>query len=79
MKLEVIVNGIPVVISAAENRSLGVACNQAFAAAGLVGIPLENWEVRNEEGTLLDTAQFLHYFNLADKRIFLSPYPGGGG
>lgn len=80
MKLEINVQEALVTIDVAPDTPLWVAWNQAFGAAGRLGEPLENWEIRDEEGHLLDNRRTIGEFGFTDStRLFLNLKPAVGG
>jgi hypothetical protein len=80
MRLEINVHGAEVAVNAAPDKPLWRACSQAFPAAGIVGQPLENWEIRDQDGRLLDTDQQLSEFEFDDStQLSLTPKAGVAG
>jgi uncharacterized protein DUF2604 len=55
--ITVVVNGQPAVVDADVNSPLGTIIPRAFEQTGNTGQPPENWELRDAQGTLLDTNQ----------------------
>lgn len=79
MKLEINVAGAEVAVEAVPRQPLRRVRNEAFAAAGLWGQPPENWEMRDQDGRLLDADQLVSTFEFTDStRLFLSQKPGVG-
>jgi hypothetical protein len=80
IQLAVVVNGQATVVEANPNAPLHTVIPHALQATGNSGQPPENWELRDENGTLLDTSKKISSFNFApDVRLFLSLKAGVGG
>lgn len=52
--MRVIVKGIPVDIEPGPGMHIGAITTKARWAAGCGSVPFDNWEIRTEDGTLLD-------------------------
>ena len=61
--LTIIVNGNPVEVDANLNAPLRTVIEKALHEGGVVGQPLENWELRDAAGTLLDLTQKVGTFS----------------
>ena len=80
IQIAVIVNGQPAVVEANLNSPLHTVIPRALEQTGNTGQPPDNWELRDAEGTLLDTSQKLSSFNFPpDVRLFLNLKAGVGG
>lgn len=79
--IAIIVNGQPAVVSANPHSPLRTVIPKALEDTGNdIGQPVENWELRDAGGTLLDTSQKIESFGFAgDVRLFLSLKAGVGG
>jgi hypothetical protein len=80
MRLTVNVAGEVVQVQADPTRPLWNVMNQAFAAAGRLGEPWENWELRDSTGRFLDRKVVLSEFGLhPGVTLFLNMKAGIGG
>lgn len=79
-QLALIVNGQATVVEANINAPLHTIIPRALEQTGNTGQPPENWELRDAQGTLLDTSKKITSFGFpADVRLFLSLKAGVGG
>ena len=80
IQLAVIVNGQATVVEANLNAPLGTIIPRALEQTGNTGQPPENWELRDAQGTLLDTSQKIGSFHFPpDVQLFLNLKAGVGG
>jgi len=80
IQIAVIVNGQPFVIEGNLNAPLGTIIPRALQESGNTGQPPENWELRDAQGTLLDTSKEIASFGFPpDVRLFLNLKAGVGG
>lgn len=80
IQIAVIVNGQATVVEANLNAPLGTIIPRALEQTGNTGQPPENWELRDAQGTLLDTSKEIGSFNFPpDVRLFLNLKAGVGG
>lgn len=80
LKLKVVVNGQPVELSGNLNAPLRTVINKALEVSGNSGQPVENWELRDAGGQVLDPARKLEDFQFAtDVTLFLNLKAGVGG
>ena len=80
IQIAVIVNGQATVVEASVNAPLGTVIPRALEQTGNTGQPPENWELRDAQGTLLDTSKKIASFNFPpDVRLFLNLKAGVGG
>jgi hypothetical protein len=80
VQLAVIVNGQPTVVDANVNTPLETIIPRALEQTGNTGQPPENWELRDAQGTLLDTSKKIASFDFPpDVRLFLNLKAGVGG
>ncbi len=78
--LTVVVNGRPIDLDVNENAPLHTLVPKALEETGNQGQPLQNWELRDEKGTLLDLNQKIEDFHFAaGTKLFLNPKAGVGG
>jgi uncharacterized protein DUF2604 len=63
--LNVVVNGQPVVVEANENAPLKSLIEKALEESHTVGQPPDNWEIRDEQGNLLDLTKKIGTFGFA--------------
>jgi hypothetical protein len=78
--IEVVVNGQPTTVEANQNAPLQTVIPKALTATGNTGQGPENWELRNDAGTLLDASQKISSFGFAaGVRLFLNLKAGVGG
>lgn len=80
VQLAVIVNGVPTVVEANVNAPLETIIPRALEETGNTGQPPGNWELRDAQGTLLDTSKKIASFDFPpDVRLFLNLKAGVGG
>jgi Protein of Unknown function (DUF2604) len=80
INLEVIVNGQATTVEANLNAPLHTIIGRALAQTNNNGQPIENWEMRNAAGDLLDLQAKIGTFALsAGSRLFLNLKAGVGG
>jgi Protein of Unknown function (DUF2604) len=78
--LTVVVNGQATVVEGNVNAPLQTIIPRALDQTGNSGQPPENWELRDAQGTLLDTSKKIGSFAFtADTRLFLNLKAGVGG
>ena len=78
--LVIVVNCQPTPLSANPNQPLQSLIGPALAASGNAGQPPENWEFRDEAGTLLDRSAKIASFGFAaGTKLFLNLKAGVGG
>ena len=78
--LTIVVNGQPTVVRANINAPLQTVIARALEQTGNSGQPLENWELRDVAGAVLDLAKKIGDFNFPpDVRLFLNLKAGIGG
>jgi len=75
-----IVNGVDVSIDANNNQPLKVARNKALKESNNTGRPMDEWEIHNDQGQILDPEKKIEDFGLAEgARLFLNLKVGAGG
>lgn len=75
-----VINGEDVEVDANVNAPLKVARNKALTESGNTGRPFDDWETRDEAGTVLDPDQKVGTFDFEDgTRLFLNLAVGAGG
>ncbi len=80
IQLAVVVNGQVTIVDANVNSPLHTIMPRALDQTGNTGQPPENWELRDAQGTLLDTSKKISAFNFPiDTRLFLNLKAGVGG
>lgn len=78
--LAVVVNGQATVVEANVNAPLHTIIPKALEQTGNTGQPPDNWELRDAQGTLLDTSQKISSFGFdSDTKLFLNLKAGVGG
>lgn len=78
--LNIIVNGASAVVERNENAPLISTIEKALADTGNVGQPIDNWELRDASGNVLDLSQKIGSFGFAaDAKLYLSLKAGVGG
>jgi len=78
--LIIIVNGQPVPIDANANEPLRTVAQQALDKTGNSGQPLQNWEMRDSGGNILDLDRKVGDFHFPDgTKLFLNLKAGVGG
>lgn len=80
VSITIVVNGQPTVVDAAENDPLRAIIPDALRQTGNSGQPPENWELRDDDGNLLDLNKTIGDYGFDDKvRLFLNLKAGVGG
>jgi hypothetical protein len=80
IELIVVVNGQPVPVNANSNAPLRTVINHALQASGNTGQPIENWELREAGGQVLDPNRKAEEYGLASgATLFLNLKAGVGG
>ncbi len=80
IQITVVVNGQPVVVEANEHAPLKIIIPSALEQTGNTGQPPDNWELRDAQGTLLDTSRKISSFGFSpDVQLFLNLKAGVGG
>ena len=80
IKLKIVVNGQPVEVVGNLEAPLRTVINKALESSGNSGQPVENWELRDAVGQVLDAARKLADFHFAaDVTLFLNLKAGVGG
>jgi hypothetical protein len=80
IELVIVVNGQPTEVEANLNAPLHTVRNKALEATNNVGQPPENWELKNENGEVLDLDKKVGEFGFTEKTtLFLSLKAGVAG
>lgn len=80
INLEFVVNGQSVTVKADSLWQLGEAVQEALKKSGNVGQPLDNWELRDTAGNVVDMGLKLGRTDIKDgTKFFLSLKAGIGG
>ncbi len=78
--LSIVVNGQAVTVEANLDAPLRTVVPKALELSGNSGQPVENWELRDANGQLLDLAKKIREFAFtAGTKLFLSLKAGVGG
>lgn len=78
--IAVIVNGQLTSVEANVHAPLDTIIPRALQQTGNTGQPPDNWELRDAQGSLLDTSKKISSFNFAsDIQLFLNLKAGIGG
>jgi hypothetical protein len=78
--LAVVVNGQPVQVKENIQAPLRTLMEHALQKSGNLGQSIENWELRDASGQILDPARKIGEFNFAaGTRLFLNLKAGVGG
>lgn len=81
-KIEIIfvINGVDVSVEGQPKQKLSVLRKKALSESDDTGRPPDDWEIRSEDGTLLDPSKTLEELGLASgTRLFLTLAIGAGG
>ncbi len=68
-QLVVVVNGVETVVEANLNAPLRTVAQHALNASGNQGRPLADWELKDEQGQLLDLERAVSTFNFAANAV----------
>lgn len=80
IELLIVVNGQPVPLEVSLDEPLRAVVSQALAKSGNAGQPAENWDLRDDEGHLLDLQKKVSDFHFSEgTKLFLSLKAGVGG
>ena len=80
VSISVVVNGQLTVVDATEDDPVGAIIPDALRQTGNSGQPPDNWELRDDEGNLLDLNKTIGGYGFDDKvRLFLNLKAGVGG
>lgn len=78
--LIVVVNGQPIPIEAKKHELLRTVAEHALVKSGNSGQPIDNWEMRDATGNILDLGRTVGEYHFHDgTKIFLSLKAGVGG
>ncbi|MBX4898848.1 MULTISPECIES: DUF2604 domain-containing protein [Rhizobium] len=78
--LTIVVNGEPVSVEANVNAPLHTIIAKALEESGNVGQPPENWELKDENGTVFDASKKIEDLGItAGQKLFLSLKAGAAG
>jgi hypothetical protein len=76
----IVVNGTPAEIEQNVHSPLSAVIERALSETGNVGQPPENWELRDEQGVLLEPGRKIESYGFAGAvTLFLSLKAGVGG
>lgn len=80
VKITMVVNGQPVTIEATEQEKLSEVRQRALTETQNLAQPPENWEIKNEAGTLLDPEKRIGEYHFGKEvTLFLSLKAGVAG
>lgn len=80
ISLTIVVNGEPVSVEANINAPLHTAIAKALEVSGSVGQPPENWELKDEGGSVFDASKKIEDLGItAGQTLFLSLKAGAAG
>ena len=80
IEFTIIVNGHPVPIKVNVNKPMRVAVEKALKNSGNSGQPIDNWELRDASGQILDLGKEIEDFVLEkDTKLYLNLKAGVGG
>lgn len=80
LDLIVVVSGSPHPVRVNVHQTLEHVVAEALRESGNVGQPPADWELRTEDGTLLDQSMRVDAARLREgQTLFLSPHAGAGG
>lgn len=80
LEIIVVVNGQPVTLKANRNAPLHTVVQHALGDSGNSGQPLQNWELRDPGGQVLDLNRKVEDYGIADgTKLFLNLKAGVGG
>jgi hypothetical protein len=78
--LTIVVNGVPAIVERNANAPLLSVVEKALHETGNVGQPIENWELRDANGQVLDLARTIGSYGFPDDvKLFLTLKAGVGG
>jgi hypothetical protein len=78
--LIVVVSGEPIEVDVNPNQKAEQIVREALRRSGNQGRPIEEWELKREDGSLIELTARVGDLGLIDgMRLFLSPKAGGGG
>ena len=78
--LVVVVSGEPIDVDVNPNQKAEQIIREALRLSGNQGRPLEEWELKREDGSLIDPSARVSDLDLVDgTRLFLSPKASAGG
>lgn len=78
--LIIVVSGRPEPVRVNPKQKITQLVREALNQTGNHGQPPESWELRTEDGTVLDQDQTVEHAGLQDgMTLFLSPQAGAGG
>ncbi len=80
IEVTVVVSGTPAPLQTIGQEHVGTLVRDALKATGNHGQGPHEWELRTEEGQLLDQEQTVHHAGIrSGQTLFLSPQAGVGG
>lgn len=80
IEITIVVSGQPERLRATEHEHLERLVREALKRSGNEGQPPSDWELRTEDGHLLDQQQTVAHAGIVNgQTLFLSPKAGAGG
>ena len=80
IEFTIIVNGQPVPVKIDQDSEFEEAVLQALKESGNSGQPIENWELRDSSGHIIDTGQKIYKLDMKEgAKLFLNLKAGVGG
>lgn len=80
VELTFVVNGQPVTVKANQHAPIRTAAHRALEESGNSGQPIENWELRDAGGQILDLSRKIEDFHFPPgTMLFLNLKAGVGG
>lgn len=80
IEFTIIVNGQPVPVKIGQDEEIGEAVAKALNDSGNSGQPIENWELRDASGQIIDTGKKIVESGIKEgATLFLSLKAGIGG
>ena len=80
IEITIVVSGQPQRLKAKEHEKLEHLVREALRRSGNEGQPASDWELRTEDGRLLDQEQTVAEAGIENgQTLFLSPKAGAGG
>ena len=80
IEFTIIVNGQPTLVKIDQSSEFNEAVIQALKESGNSGQPIENWELRDASGHIIDTNQKIYKYDLKEgAKLFLNLKAGVGG
>lgn len=80
IEIIIVVNGQPVTEKASEDEEVGEVVERVLKESGNSGQPLDNWELRDESGQVIDFGRKFRELGIKEgAKLFLNLKAGVGG